>query len=165
MTTRITVNPKAKCPKCGTFMTFVGKTRAWGNKYQCSKCGFKRFTKAVKPWQKVTEANLIGGKMRNSIWSEAGLRKPTITEAKKLVSEGGTETALRILTREGYLRHAKGLPLRAKDITEYPRLTNPNRGGNPMAKKKRTRKMKVFGIPVITVAIIGGLVWWFTRNA
>ena len=92
---RVTVNPKAKCPKCGTFMTFVGKTRAWGNKYKCSKCGYKRFTKAVKPWQRVTEANLIGG--------------------------------------------------------------------NPMAKKKRTRRprqMKVLGIPVMMVAVIGGLAWW-----
>ena len=53
----VSVNPKAKCPKCGTFMSFVGKTRAWGNKYQCTRCGYKRFTKAVKPWQRVTESN------------------------------------------------------------------------------------------------------------
>ena len=93
------LNPKAKCPKCGTFMTFVGKTRAWGNKYQCTKCGFKRFTKAVKPWQRVTEANLIGG--------------------------------------------------------------------NPMARKKsrRPRQTKILGIPIITVAIVGGLAWWLLRKS
>ena len=42
-------------------------------------------------------------------------------------------------------------------------------GGNPMAKKKRirrTRQMKVLGIPVMTAAIIGGLAWWvFTKKS
>ena len=28
-----------------------------------------------------------------------------------------------------------------------------------MAKKKRTKKMKILGIPVLTVAIIGGLLY------
>ena len=41
---------------------------------------------------------------------------------------------------------------------------NP-RGGNPMAKKtRRPRQMKILGIPVITVAIVGGLAWWLTRK-
>ena len=37
-----------------------------------------------------------------------------------------------------------------------------------MAKKKRTirrpRQMKVMGMPIITVAVIGGLAWWLVRR-
>ncbi len=38
------------------------------------------------------------------------------------------------------------------------------RGGNPITRKKRTKKMKILGIPVMTVVIIGGLVWLVTRS-
>jgi len=30
--------------------------------------------------------------------------------------------------------------------------------------RKRTRKMKILGIPIMTVAILGGLVWWITKK-
>ncbi len=58
-------------------------------------------------------------------------------------------------------------------LTEKKRVLNPitnlkvkcpKIGGNPMAKKKRTKKMKILGIPVMTVVIIGGLVWLVTRS-
>jgi len=40
-------------------------------------------------------------------------------------------------------------------------------GGNPMAKKKsrRPRQMKVLGIPVVTLALVGGLAWLLTRKS
>ena len=30
---------------------------------------------------------------------------------------------------------------------------------------KRTKKMKILGVPVLTVAIIGGLVYWITKKS
>ena len=132
----IAVNPKAKCPKCGTFMTFVGKTRAWGNKYQCTRCGYKRFTKAVKPWQRVTEANLIEGNPLT---------------AKEY------DTLFNIVEKD-----LTG----AKESIQYKAssLVGGKVGGNPMAKKKRTKKMKILGIPLIPLAIIGGLVYWLSKR-
>ena len=40
-------------------------------------------------------------------------------------------------------------------------------GGNPMARKKRIRRprqMKILGLPIIPVAIVGGLVWWLAKK-
>jgi len=33
-----------------------------------------------------------------------------------------------------------------------------------MAKKRRPRRMKVLGIPIMTVAVIGGLAWWLATR-
>jgi len=54
-----------------------------------------------------------------------------------------------------------------KEGTTHPwdiMLENPKRGGNPMAKKRRPRKAKILGIPVMTVAILGGLAWWLAKK-
>ena len=61
--------------------------------------------------------------------------------------------------------YLESLPKVPTHIKEYQKLRG-RRGGNPMARKKtrRPRQTKILGIPVITVAIIGGLVYWLTKK-
>ena len=161
---RVTVNPKAKCPKCGTFMTFVGKTRAWGNKYQCKKCGYKRFTKAVKPWQRVTEANIVGG---NPMASRKQFKIGEHVKVAEL-GGGGYGTILRKFQARGpsgrlsTIYHVKLDSGKIEDLGSHM-IDKMSRRNNPV--RKRTRQMKVLGIPVMMVATIGGLVWWLTRKS
>ena len=49
----------------------------------------------------------------------------------------------------------------------FPPLSkNPKKGGTIMAKRKRkyTRRMRVFGLPIIPLAIVGGLIWYFAKR-
>lgn len=50
------------------------------------------------------------------------MKKLTIKQANLALKKHGTEAALRILTQAGYLRWAKGKPIRARDIRKDPRL-------------------------------------------
>jgi hypothetical protein len=50
------------------------------------------------------------------------MTKITLEQANRLLEQGGTEIALRILTQNGYLWRAEGKPIREEDISEYPRL-------------------------------------------
>lgn len=50
------------------------------------------------------------------------MNKLTIKQANVALNSYSTEAALRILTQAGYLRWAKGKPIRDKDIKEDPRL-------------------------------------------
>ena len=47
------------------------------------------------------------------------------------------------------------------------KISNPKKGGIGMAKRKRkyTRRMRVFGLPIIPLAIVGGLIWYFAKRA
>ena len=33
-----------------------------------------------------------------------------------------------------------------------------------MAKRRRQRKVKVLGLPIVPLVAIGGLVWWLARK-
>ena len=52
-----------------------------------------------------------------------------------------------------------------KRPTGYVTVTNP-KGGVKMARKRtrRPRKTKILGVPVMTVAILGGLAWWLAKK-
>jgi len=54
----------------------------------------------------------------------------------------------------------------AEGISEGAKIIfglNPQRGGATMARRRR-RKVKVLGLPIVPLIVIGGLVWWLARK-
>jgi len=95
--------------------------------------------------------------------------KNRIKELAKLQANASTNSAYAhytaMLDEEEIAAKAAGLSdyivQRLKESAEYE---NPKRGGSTVAKKRRPRRMKVLGIPVVTAAILGGLVWWLATR-
>ena len=62
--------------------------------------------------------------------------------------------------RAGYIAHYNCYkPSGAPTYEELKKI----KGGNPMARRK-SRTLKILGAPILSVLVIGGIVWWLAKR-